>query len=49
MDIKLFTKILNDKQFTNYKKMSYKYKDNFKEFLTDLEIIFILITSAERF
>ena len=40
MDIKLFTKILNDKQFTNYKKMSYKYKDNFKEFLTDLESLF---------
>ena len=40
MDIKLFTKILNDRQFTNYKKMSYKYKDNFKEFLSDLESLF---------
>lgn len=29
-----------DSQFTNYKKMSYKYKDNFKEFLTDLESLF---------
>ena len=29
-----------DRQFTHYKKMRYKYKDNFKEFLSDLESLF---------
>lgn len=33
MDIKIFTEMLNDKAFTDYKKMKYKYSENFKDFL----------------
>ena len=36
MDIKVFTKILNDKHFPDYKKMQYKYKEDFEAFLQTL-------------
>lgn len=36
MDIKVFTKILKDKHFTNYQKMQYKYGDDFNSFLQTL-------------
>ncbi len=40
MDIKIFTQMLNDKSFTNYKKMKYKYSDNFNDFLKYLDGLF---------
>lgn len=40
MDIKLFTDILNDKHFTDYKKMKYKYGESFQEFLLNLETLY---------
>ncbi len=40
MDIKTFTQMLNDKSFTDYKKMSYKYSDNFNDFLKYLDGLF---------
>lgn len=40
MDIKVFTKILKDKHFTNYQKMQYKYGDNFNLFLQTLEDLY---------
>ena len=40
MDIKLFTKILKDKSFTDYKKMKYKYGDDFKWFLQMVEELY---------
>ena len=33
MDIKIFTEMLNDKAFTDNKKMKYKYSEKFKDFL----------------
>ena len=36
MDIQLFTKILKDKSFYDYKKMKYKYAEDFSEFLSTL-------------
>ncbi len=33
MDIKLFTEILRDKHFTDYRKMKYKYGANFTSLL----------------
>ena len=40
MDIKVFTKILKDKHFTNYQKMQYKYGDDFNLFLQTLEDLY---------
>lgn len=40
MDIKVFTKILKDKHFTDYQKMSYKYAEDFKNFLETLEELY---------
>ncbi len=40
MDIKLFTQILNDKAFTDYKKMSYKYGEEFYDFLKTLDELY---------
>ncbi len=40
MDIKLFTEILNDKSFTDYKKMSYKYGAQFDDFLKSLNELY---------
>ncbi len=40
MDIKLFTEILNDKSFTDYKKMSYKYGAQFDDFLETLNELY---------
>lgn len=37
MDIKIFTKMLKDKHFTDYKQMKYKYGENFNAFLKTLE------------
>ena len=34
MEIKLFTKILSDKHFTEYKQLNYKYGKDFKDFIT---------------
>lgn len=41
MDIKLFTQMLGDKHFTDYKKMKYKYGKDFDEFLKDIEAVFL--------
>ena len=40
MDIKLFTKMLSDKHFSNYNKMKHKYGSDFNEFLKNLEVVF---------
>ena len=40
MDIKIFTKMLKDKHFTDYKKMKYKYDDDFNAFLQTLEELY---------
>ena len=40
MDIKLFTKILKDKHFTDYQKMQYKYGKDFNAFLQTLEELY---------
>ncbi|MEE1049768.1 MAG: Fic family protein, partial [Clostridia bacterium] len=40
MDIKLFTEILNEKSFTDYKKMSYKYGVQFNDFLKTLDELY---------
>ena len=40
MDVKLFTKILKDKSFTDYKKMKYKYGDDFNCFLQMVEELY---------
>ena len=40
MDIKIFTKMLKDKHFTDYQKMNYKYKEDFKAFLETLEDLY---------
>ena len=37
MDIKIFTKMLKDKNFTDYRKLKYKYSDDFSSFLSTLE------------
>ena len=36
MDIKIFTKMLKDKHFTDYQKMKYKYSSDFDAFLQNL-------------
>ncbi len=40
MDIKLFTKMLKDKHFTDYQKMQYKYGEDFSAFLQTLEELY---------
>ncbi len=40
MDIKLFTKMLKDKHFTDYQKMQYKYGEDFNAFLQTLEELY---------
>ena len=40
MDIKVFTKMLKDKHFTDYPKMNYKYGDEFNAFLGALEELY---------
>lgn len=40
MDIKIFTKMLKDKHFTDYKKMKYKYGNDFNAFLHTLEELY---------
>lgn len=40
MDIKIFTEMLKDKHFTNYRKMKYKYNEQFNAFLRTLENLY---------
>ena len=40
MDIKIFTKMLKDKHFTDYKQMKYKYGEDFNAFLEALEELY---------
>ena len=40
MDIKIFTKMLKDKNFTDYRKLKYKYSDDFSSFLNTLEELY---------
>jgi Fic family protein len=40
MDIKIFTKMLKDKHFTDYQKMKYKYSGDFDAFLQTLEELY---------
>lgn len=40
MDIKIFTKMLMDKHFTNYQKMKYKYSEDFDAFLQTIEDLY---------
>lgn len=40
MDIKLFTQILNDKHFSDFKKLKYKYGTDFVEFLCTVEELY---------
>lgn len=40
MDIKVFTKMLKDKHFTDYQKMKYKYSEDFNAFLQTLEELY---------
>ena len=40
MDIKIFTKMLKDKHFTDYKQMKYKYSEDFNAFLQTLEDLY---------
>lgn len=40
MDVKLFTKILKDKHFTDYQKMQYKYGEDFNTFLQTLKELY---------
>lgn len=40
MDIKVFTKMLRDKDFPDYHKMKYKYSDEFNAFLQNLKELY---------
>lgn len=40
MDIKVFTKMLKDKHFTDYRQMKYKYGEDFNAFLQTLEELY---------
>lgn len=40
MDVKLFTKMLKDKHFTDYQKMQYKYGEDFNAFLQTLKELY---------
>lgn len=49
MDIKLFTKMLKDKHFTDYQKMQYKYGEDFSAFLQTLEELYYKTLSLSDF
>ena len=49
MDIKVFTKILKDKHFTDYQKMQYKYPEDFNAFLQTLEELYYKTLSLSDF
>ena len=49
MDIKLFTKMLKDKHFTDYQKMQYKYGEDFNAFLQTLEELYYKILPLSDF
>ena len=40
MDIKIFTKMLNDKCFTDYEKLKHKYSNDFESFLSTLSDLY---------
>ena len=40
MDIKVFTKMLKDKHFTDYRQMKYKYGEDFNAFLQTLDELY---------
>ena len=40
MDIKVFTEMLKDKHFPDYKKLKYKYGADFDSFLKTLEELY---------
>jgi len=40
MDIKVFSKMIKDKHFTDYQKMKYKYNDDFDDFLQTLDDLY---------
>lgn len=40
MDIKVFTEMLKDKHFPDYKKLKYKYGADFNSFLKTLEELY---------
>lgn len=40
MDIKVFTEMLKDKHFPDYKKLKYKYVADFNSFLKSLEELY---------
>lgn len=49
MDINIFVKILKDQHFTDYKKMSYKYGNDFKDFLNTLDELYYKTLSLTDF
>ena len=49
MDIKVFTKMLKDKHFTDYQKMHYKYGEDFKAFLQTLDEMYYKILPLSDF
>lgn len=49
MDIKVFTKMLKDKHFTDYQKMKYKYSDDFHVFLQTLEELYYITLPLSDF
>lgn len=49
MDINIFVKILKDQHFTDYKKMSYKYGNDFKDFLNALDELYYKTLSLTDF
>ncbi len=40
MDIKVFTEMLNDKHFSDYEKLKYKYGADFDSFVKTLEELY---------
>lgn len=40
MDIRIFTKMLKDKHYTDYKKLKYKYNEHFEDFLSALNDLY---------
>ncbi len=49
MDIKIFTKMLKDKCFGDYKKLKYKYPENFNEFIQTLEDLYYTLLPLKDF
>lgn len=49
MDIKVFTEMLKDKHFTDYKKMKYKYGEAFNEFFVTLEELYYKVLPLSDF